>query len=477
MSVESDIIFLSAAETARAVREKRFSPTEVTEAYLQRIERLNPSLNAYITVTADLARAQAKETEKRLMAGDTKGPLFGVPVAVKDQFWTNGIRTSLASSAYKDFVPGDNATIITRLEESGAPLLGKLSLAALAALEEDPPPFGECRNAWDSDRHPGGSSHGSGLALSTHLCGASIGEDTGGSGRNPASWSGVTGIRPTYGRVSRHGVMAFAWYLDIAAPMGKTVEDVALILEAIAGYDAKDPYTSKRSVPQYSASLGKSIKGMRIGVVKELMTDEVDTEVRENVWKALDVLKGLGAHVEEVSVPMLNLGGVLYTTLAMPEGASAHAEVLRTRHAQIRKPIRTMFYANSLLPAYVINDALKAKALLRQELLDTYQRFDVLASPNNTTPAPLYADYTGRGSMSEEVIVGLMEWLKYCGGYAMAAMPALSVPCGFTVSEKPLPIGLQISGPPFMEERILQVAHSYQMATDWHTRRAPAALQ
>jgi aspartyl-tRNA(Asn)/glutamyl-tRNA(Gln) amidotransferase subunit A len=474
--VNSDEIpFLSVAETAQAVREKRFSPTEVTEAYLQRIERLNPSLNAYITVTADLARAQAKETEKHLMAGDTKGPLFGVPVAVKDQFWTKGIRTTCNSTAYKDFVPNHDATVITRLQETKAILLGKLHLE-LGSLEENSPPWPACRNPWDPDRHPGGSSTGSAVALSTYLCGASVGEDTGGSGRFPASWSGVVGMRPTYGRVSRYGMFPFCWYLDVAAPMGRTVEDVALILEAVAGYDSKDPYTSKRSVPQYSASLGKPVTGIRIGLIREFMTKKLDPEVRHLVENAAKKLEGLGAEVVEVSIPMMSLNGPIHLAVAMPEAASYYAQVLREHAHRLRKTTRILLRTKWLLPVHAINTALKARALLRKQVLDTFERFDILLSPTTCAPAPMYDDFVHPTEIDERLLTGIAEWVSYCSGYSQADMPAISVPCGFTSGKRPLPVGMQLAARPFAEDRLLQVAHAYQQATNWHTKLAPAAM-
>jgi aspartyl-tRNA(Asn)/glutamyl-tRNA(Gln) amidotransferase subunit A len=474
---QDETAFLSAAEIARAVRGKELSPVEVTEAYLDRAQRLNPSLNAYITITGERALEEAKEIERRLMVGDVKGSLFGVPVAVKDQYLTRDIRTTCGSSLFSDFVPSEDAEVVTRLRESGAILLGKLNLSALAASEEDGLPWGKARNPWDLARHPGGSSTGSGVALAAHLCGASVGEDTAGSGRNPASWSGVTGLRPTYGRISRYGIMPVCWYLDSAAPMGKTVEDTALVLEAIAGYDPKDSYSSKRPVPHYTAQLDNPIKGLRIGVLSELNNDGVDPEVRKLLTDAVDVLRSLGAKVDEVSVPMMNFGGDLYMMLGFLEAYNVHARTLRAKPEGFAQLLRAWLRARALVPAALEKDVLSARSLLRRELLDTFRSFDLLLSPTTNTPAPISQGHITNKPMTHEMEAAVSGWVNYCAGYAMAAMPAISVPCGFTASEKPLPVGMQLGGPPHSEGRLLQVAHAYQQATTWHTRRSPASQQ
>jgi aspartyl-tRNA(Asn)/glutamyl-tRNA(Gln) amidotransferase subunit A len=470
--MNQNISLLTASETAEAVRKKKISPVEITETYLQRIELLDPILHAYITVTTELALAQAKGVERRVMKGQTDSPLLGVPVAVKDQFWTKGIRTTCGSSAYKDFVPEVDATVITRLRDAGSILLGKLHMQ-LGALQEDPPPFGECRNVWDPERHPGGSSTGSAVALAAHLCAASVGEDTGGSGRNPASWSGVTGLRPTYGRVSRYGNMPFCWYLDIASPMGKTVEDTALILQALSGYDPKDPYTSKRAVPNYSASLTKSIKGVRIGVIQEFFSDAVDPDVRRLINEAIHVLQGLGAKIKNISIPTVKLGGSMYLTLAFPEAATVHTAILQSQTKYPSRSVRARLWAKSLFPAHVINNALKVRALLRNDLLDAFKNVDLLLSPTTTTPAPPYYGYAERSSAGEDSEMAIADWLSYCASYALAGLPAISVPCGFTKAKHPLPVGMQLGGPPFSEEHLLQVSNIYQTSTPWHTHRAP----
>ena len=243
------IAFLSAADTADAVRSAEVTPTNAVRAYLERIDRLDSRLRAYITVTREEALDAARQVEWKLESDEDPGPLSGVPMAIKDQFWTDGILTSNGSRVYRDFVPTEDATIVKRLKAAGATLLGKLNLSELAMGGTQEPPWGIPANPWDLERTPGESSSGSGVALSAHLCAASIGEDTGGSGRGPAAYCGVVGLRPTFTRVSRYGMTHMCWFMDAAAPMTKTVEDCAIVLGAIAGYDDRDPYTSRRPVP------------------------------------------------------------------------------------------------------------------------------------------------------------------------------------------------------------------------------------
>ena len=256
-----DLAFLSAAETAQAIATKQASPVDVVQAYLSRIERLDGHLHAYITVLRDEALAAARQAEQALKRGDALPPLFGVPMAVKDQFWTKGILTTNGSRVYRDFVPSEDATIVTRLKEAGAILLGKLNLSELAMGGTQQPPYGIPRNPWDLERTPGESSSGSGVALAAHLCAASVGEDTGGSGRGPASCCSAVGLRPTFTRVSRYGMTPMCWFTDAASPMTKTVRDCALVLGAIAGYDPQDPSTSRNAVPDYTAPTGPEHSG------------------------------------------------------------------------------------------------------------------------------------------------------------------------------------------------------------------------
>jgi aspartyl-tRNA(Asn)/glutamyl-tRNA(Gln) amidotransferase subunit A len=467
--------FLSAAATARAIRSGELSPEDAVRAYLARIDRLDSRLAAYITVTREEALAAAQKIAGQLARGDNPGPLAGVPVAVKDQFWTDGILTTNGSRVYSEFVPDEDATIVRRLKDAGAVLLGKLNLSELAMGGTQDPPWGIPANPWDLERTPGESSSGSGVALSAHLCAASVGEDTGGSGRGPASYCGVVGLRPTFTRVSRYGMTHMCWFMDAAAPMTKTVEDCAIVLGAIAGHDEKDPYTSRRPVPDYTSGLRRGVQGLRVGLIRELhQSPDMHPEVREAVESSLDVLRGLGAEVSEVSIPLVELAGAVFVGIADTEGAGARDEVLRTRPEDLDQATRTRLLSASLVPAKVYNRAAKARVLLRREFMAALEQVDVLVSPTSPYPAPKHTALTARFENAEDVRARFFFRRSYTGCYSLTALPAISIPGGFTTDG--LPIGLQLGARPFAEETLFRAAYAYEQATPWHERTAPAAL-
>ena len=471
----NEIAFLSAAGTAKAVRAGELSPEEAVQAYLDRIDRLDSRLAAYITVTREEALDAARQVEWQLSTRGDSGPLCGVPMAIKDQFWTDGILTSNGSRVYRDFVPNEDATIVRRLKDAGATLLGKLNLSELAMGGTQEPPWGIPANPWDLDRTPGESSSGSGVALSAHLCAASIGEDTGGSGRGPAAYCGVVGLRPTFTRVSRYGMTHMCWFMDAAAPMTKTVEDCAIVLGVIAGYDDLDPYTSRRPVPDYTATLRDGVRGLRVGVIRELHdSPDMHPEVRDAIEKSLAVLRGLGAEVREVSIPLVELAGAIFVGVADTEGAGARDEILRNQADDLDQASRTRLLSASLVPFKVYNRAAKARVLLRKQFMSALDEVDVLVSPTSPYPAPLHTALTARFEDAEDVRARFFFRRAYTGCYSLTALPAISIPGGFTTDG--LPVGLQLGARPFAEETLFRAAHAYEQATDWHTRVAPAAL-
>ena len=470
----NEIVFLSAADTARAVRAGEVSPEDAVRAYLERIDRLDSRLAAYITVTREEALDAARQVAWQLESNGDPGPLAGVPMAIKDQFWTEGILTTNGSRVYRDFVPSEDATIVRRLKEAGATLLGKLNLSELAMGGTQNPPWGIPANPWDLDRTPGESSSGSGVALSAHLCAASIGEDTGGSGRGPAAYCGVVGLRPTFTRVSRHGMTHMCWFMDAAAPMTKTVEDSAIVLGVIAGHDERDPYTSTRPVPDYTRALGKGVEGLRVGLIRELhQSRDMHPEVRATVEFGLDVLRGLGAEIKEVSIPLVELAGAIFVGIADTEGAGARDELLRTRADELDQASRTRLLSASLVPFKVYNRAAKARVLLRQQFMAALENVDVLVSPTSPYPAPLHSALTARFESAEDVRSRFFFRRAYTGCYSLTALPAISIPGGFTSDG--LPIGLQLGARPFAEETLFRAAHAYEQTTTWHNRIAPAA--
>lgn len=468
----TEVPWLSAAETARAMRNKQVSPVDVVQAYLSRIDRLNTTLGAYITVLPEQALAAARQAEQALMRGDTVGPLFGVPVAIKDQFWTRGILTTNGSRVYRDFIPDDDATVTTRLQQVGTILLGKLNLSELAMGGTQQPPWGMPRNPWDLERTPGESSSGSGVALGAHLCAASVGEDTGGSGRGPAAYCNAVGLRPTFTRVSRYGMTSMCWFMDAAAPMTKTVEDCALVLGAIAGYDPKDPSTSHRPVPDYTAQLRHSIRGMRIGLIRELHEHEsMHPEIHHAITAALDVFRQQGAEVREISIPLIALAGAIFVGTADTEGAGARDEILRHRADELDPASRTRLQAAALVPTKVYNRAMKARVLLRQQFMAALQQVDILVSATAPAPPPLHTALTAPFTDADDVRARFFFRRAYTGCYALTALPAISIPGGFTSNT--LPIGLQLGARPFAEATLLRAAYAYEQATPWHTQRAP----
>ena len=470
----NEIAFLSAAATARAVKSGELSPVDAVQAYLDRIDRLDDRLAAYITVTREEAMDAAKQVEWQVSSKVDAGPLAGVPVAVKDQFWTDGILTSNGSWVYRDFVPNEDATIVQRLKDAGAVLLGKLNLSELAMGGTQEPPWGIPANPWDLERTPGESSSGSGVALSAHLCAASIGEDTGGSGRGPAAYCGVVGLRPTFTRVSRYGMTHMCWFMDAAAPMTKTVEDCAIVLGVIAGHDERDPYTSTRPVPDYTATLRNGIQGLRVGLIRELHeSPDMHPEVRASTEFAIDVFRSLGAEIKEVSIPLVELAGAIFVGVADTEGAGARDEILRTRADELDQASRTRLLSASLVPFKVYNRAAKARVLLRRQFMTALNEVDVLVSATSPYPAPLHTSLTARFESAEDVRSRFFFRRAYTGCYSLTALPALSIPGGFTSDG--LPIGLQLGARPFAEETLFRAGHAYEQVTPWHTRIAPAA--
>jgi aspartyl-tRNA(Asn)/glutamyl-tRNA(Gln) amidotransferase subunit A len=468
-----DLAFLSAVELAGLVRTKQISPVELVRLYLERIERLDGRLRAYIAVSRDDALAAARQAEAVLMAGRPCGPLHGVPFAVKDQFDVQALPTTMGSRVMKATPATADATVVARLRAAGAVLLGKLNLTEFALGGTREFPFGQPRNPWNVEHDPGGSSSGSGIATAVALCGFTLGEDTGGSVRSPAAWCGTVGVRPTWGRVSRAGVFPLSWSMDAAGPLSRSVRDSALVLSIIAGRDDRDPTTSRRPVPDYLGALIAAVPGLRLGVVRELTRGpETHPEVRAAVETAATRLAAFGATVDEVSVPLIPLAGAVFMALADSEGAGLHARWLRERPDDYDAGTRRRLLSAALIPATLVHQASRARALIRRQLLEALREHDALLAPMAHTAAPPIA--AGRAPITSRADVGSRFFTRRCYGSpaSLAGVPALSVPCGF--SGDGLPIALQVMGRPFDEATILRVAHAYEQATEWHRRRPPA---
>ena len=467
---ERQIPYLTVSELSRLIADKEVSAVEATQAYLDRIDLLNDKLHAYLTVCRDEALEAAREADEALARGDNLGPLHGIPVAVKDQVKSKGIRTTAGSPILNDFVPDEDATVLANLKYAGAVLLGKLNMTEFGTTGFSHQ-FETPRNPWDTERYTGGSSSGSGAATAGFLCATSLGEDTGGSVRFPAAWCGLVGMRPTWGRVSRYGVMPGVWSMDAIGPLSRTVEDCALTFGAIAGHDPNDRYTSTRPVPDYVQALNGEIKGLRVGILRELIDDEgVDAEVREAVRTAAGVLGELGAAVKEVSIPMaahsLAISGALRV-----EAPTNYRDFVKNRLQEIGHDNRIGYLLGSILPAQAFYKAQKLRSILRQQTLEALEEVDLLVTPTTRVAAQPVApdpvvDSKDRSIRSQ--ILGSAVLLTTA--FSLANIPAVSICCGFT-SQGSLPIGLQIGGRPFAEETLFRAAHAYEQATPWHTRR------
>ena len=470
-----EIIFLPATELARRIGLKEISPVEAIEAYLRRIEHAEPRLNAFVTVTADCAMEAARRAESDIIAGVRRGPLHGVPVAVKDQIHTAGILTTSGSKFGADFVPSEDATAIRKLKGAGAIIIGKTNMAELAFGGPTTSAFGITRNPWDLTRDAGSSSNGSGAATAAFMCATSLGEDTGGSIRNPSAKCGLVGLRPSWGRVSRFGVERVAWSLDTVGPISRTVEDCAATIGVIAGHDPRDPYSRDTPVPDYLESLTGDITGVKIGLVDEFVNPDIstaDTTVVESVTAAADTLSGLGAEVRRVSLPSAYYAGLASHVIIAVEHAGLAPERIRERPGDFAHINRVQTMAAELIPASVYYKAQKLRAMIRSQALGLLDRMDVLLFPTASAPAQAI-EMDPHLSSQEEAEAALTD-SSYRGLFSMVGGPALSICCGFsTDGGVELPLGMQIAGKPFDEATVLNVSYAYEQATEWHTRRPP----
>ncbi len=462
----AELPYQTVATLGELIRTGEVSPVDLTEAYLNRIQSLNSEIRAYLTVSDDLARQAAQEAGEEIAAGNYRGPLHGIPVAVKDQMYTEGIRTTIGTPAFDEFVPEYDATVVARLKQAGAVLLGKLNMTEFATTalshQFDPP-----RNPWDRERSCGGSSSGSGAATAAFMAAATLGEDTGGSVRCPAAWCGLAGIRPTWGLVSRYGVAPGVRSMDTVGPLARTVEDCAIMLQAIAGHDPKDGLTRQEPAPDYRAALTGDIEGLRVGILREVLyADAVEPAVGEAILNAGNQLSKLGAEVKEVSIPMAAHTGPINGGIRV-EAPTTYRELLRERPREIGHDNRIGYLVNAIMPATYYYKAIRLRTFLRAQVLEAMEEVDLLISPTLGVPAqPLEPDpaITGKDNVSRT------PWL-YTNVASLANLPSLALPCGF--SEEGLPLSLQIAGRPFEEATVLRAGHAYERATEWHTRRPP----
>lgn len=456
--------YLTIAQAADLVRRRELSPLELTEACLSRVEAIDGRINAFIAITADAALASARTAAAGIARGEYRGPLHGIPVALKDLFDQAGVPTTAGSKILAGNIPAEDSAAVARLKEAGAVLLGKLNMHEFAfGATGVNPHYGPCRNPWDTGRITGGSSSGSGAAVAAGECLAALGTDTGGSIRIPASLCGVVGLKPTFGRVSRRGVIPLSWSLDHVGPLTRSVEDAAIVLQAIAGHDPLDASSAAEPVPDYAAALREGIAGLRLGVPREFFFEGCDPEASAAVRKAIAVLEGEGAAVEEVSLPHIAEIPAAVAAIMLPEALAYHEGWFRERPGDYGGDVRQRLELAARYPAVTYVKAQRLReAAMEDWRREVFSRVSVIATPTTAVPAPPIEE----GGLDTTLqLIRLTNPLNFLG------LPAISVPCGFTASG--LPIGLQLAGRWWDEAAVLRAAHAYELATDWSQRRPP----
>ncbi len=444
-------------ESAAALRAKKVSSLELTNEALEKIARENPRLNAFITVTADAARARASAMDAELSHGIDRGRMHGIPIAHKDLVYTKGVRTTGGSKILKDFVPDHDADIAMNLDRAGTVMVGKTGLHEFAyGITSTNPHFGPVRNPWDTDRIPGGSSGGSGAAVAAGIVAMATGTDTGGSIRIPASFCGITGLKPTFGLISKRGVMPLGWTMDHMGPMTKTVRDAAVAFYAMSG--VATGYVPPKSV---------EIRGLRIGLPLNYYFDALDLEVAESVRKAVQTAAALGARIVDINVPDIDALNVIGRVLLLAEATSVHRENLLNRRADIGADVVTLLDQGRLIRASDYVDAQRLRRIYLRDFSKLWSEVDCIFTPTTPTPAPKIGQMTMKvGSGDEDVRLATTRLMRAIN---VLGIPALSIPCGFTKAG--LPIGLQILGAPRAEETILRVGAAIEDATGVIARR------
>jgi aspartyl-tRNA(Asn)/glutamyl-tRNA(Gln) amidotransferase subunit A len=440
-------------EAAESLRRRRVSAVELTTASLSRIERSNPTLRAFITVTAERALQQARQADSELAAGKDRGPLHGIPVAVKDLFYTRGVLTTAGSPIYRNFVPHEDAFAVARLEAAGAVMAGKLNMHELAyGITSANPHFGAVANPWNARHSPGGSSGGSGAAVAAGLVYTALGTDTGGSIRIPASFCGTVGLKPTYGRVSRRGVLPLSWSLDHVGPLTSSVRDAGLVLNAIAGHDAADASSSRRPVVDFVPDEDCAVRGLRIGFPQNFFFERLDVDVELCVRGAIARLESLGAEVKPVTLPDIAALNAVGRMMLLCE-ASALLEPHLKNRGQFGPDVLALLDQGRLLPATDYIHAQRLRKQMQREFAQVWSSVDCLVAPTTPNTAPRIGDATIKlGGIEEDVRLATTRLVRSIN---LLGLPALSIPCGLSGSG--LPVGLQIIGPPFEEALILRV--------------------
>lgn len=461
---------LPLVEVADRIRRRELSPVEVTEAVLGRIAALDGTLNAFVTVLEEGARESARRAEREIAQGVYRGPLHGVPLSVKDLFATAGIRTTASSRILADHVPDDDATVVRRLAEARAVLVGKTNMLEFAYASVHPD-FGPTPNPWHLERSTSGSSSGSAAAVAAGMGYGSVGSDTGGSIRLPAAWCGVVGLKPTYGRVSRHGGVPVSWSCDHFGPITRTAADCAAMLGAIAGRDPADPTSGRVPVPDYLEALAEALPGRRVGIADAYLRQSVDPEVRRLVEAAIATLERLGAVVAEVTLPPPSAAVPALLGILTPEATVYHLPWLRSRPEDYSQAVRERLELGAITPAVSYIQAQQQRRRITDEMLTVLEQVDLLAMPTAPTAATALDEDLAASDQADPALLAAA--VNFTGPFDLTGLPAVSIPCGLTAGG--LPVGMQLVGRPYDEAGLLGAAHAYERETDWH-RRLPAAV-
>ncbi len=465
-----ELCYASAGQLAPLIQNREVSPVEVIDAHLERIGATEGVLNSFITLLAEEAKASARRAEAEILRGNYRGPLHGIPVGLKDLYNTAGVRTTSGSRIFDNYLPDRDCTVAARFHQAGAILLGKLNMHPFAyGPTGENADYGHMHNPWNPEMITGGSSGGSGSAPAAGQCTIAMGSDTGGSVRIPAALCGIVGLKPTYGLVSRSGLTPLSWSMDHPGPMVRTVEDAALVMNTVAGYDPEDPGSARVEVPDYTAALTGDIEGLRIGVPREYFTAPLDPGVGQAVREAVGLLEELGATVSEVDFPMFEYAQAVSGTVLMSEASACHRDLLKRDADKIYPPVRLRLEAGLFVSAADYLKAQQGRSEFNRAVRRLFETVDLLAGPTEPVTAPqILAQEVQAGEVSIGTTAALTQYTR---PYNITGSPAISVPCGF--SQDGLPIGLQLAGRAFDEATVLRTAHAYEQATDWHRRRPP----
>jgi len=469
-----NIVYQSLTETTDLLRGGMIGSEELVRLQLERIERINPQLNCFITLSSEQALERAHAQDSLLREGREPGPLAGVPLALKDLFQTRGMRTTAGSTFCQDWLPDEDAACVQSLENAGAVLLGKLNMHEIAlGVTNVNPHYGVCRNPWDLERIPGGSSGGSAAALAAGLCFGSLGSDTGGSIRIPSSLCGTVGLKPTTGRVSLRGVVPLSWNLDHAGPMARYVEDAARLLQVIAGYDPDDPASVPMPVDDYVGKIKMGIKGWRIALASDDYFSQADPQVLEAVQAAAQVFAGLGAHVAAVPFPgaplaaqqaTVQLAALANSQMTTSDGAAFHRERLQAHPEGFGEDVLKRLQQGAALTSSEYILARRTQAVVTRQFERFFEHWDILLTPTTPIAAPLIA---GPDALEQARLL-----TRFTSPFNLSGLPAISIPCGFT--KENLPVGLQLVSRPWAEADLLRAAYSYEVAAGWHCYHPPS---